>query len=715
MARIASGGRLSVALMGSENRLDFDVLIAGGGFAGVYCAQAMARRLGAEASRQRIGIVADHNYMVFQPMLAEVAGSSISPRHVVNPIRSLCQSVNVLRGSIMEVDLPDRTLTLNAGMYSPTVTLGFGHLVVAMGGIVDLSRVPGMPEHAFLMKTIGDAQELRGAVIDRLEEATLQRDEATIKRLLTFVIVGGGYSGVETAGQILDLIQGINRFYPTIARKDYRVILVHSGAHLLPEISEDLGRYCEKNITARGVEIILNARVTSMTASKVTLGNGQVLESYTVVSTVGNAPHPILLDLCKKNNIPTEKARIITDATLRVPGFENLWAAGDCAAVPMVAAKEAPKQARSEAPMPGSVFAPKKYCPPTAQFAYRQGICLGKNLADILKGASNPPRTFTFKGLGELASIGHQSAVADIMGHRFSGLIAWFMWRTIYLMKLPGLDRKVRVMIDWTLDLFFPRDITLLRSRTTEVLQEVHLEKGDVVFHAGEPATSFYVVKKGRIDLNDEGGTLMSIGPGEHFGERALLHDRKWRFTAVAAEPTILVSLEAKVFQAISGASASIHEFFEHSSQQYLSREQINSIKKTVPEAILKMQVGEVMTKTPISFRTTGTIAESLAVMVKHPFNSFPLLDEKDMLLGIITQAQIYDALKDGDITRESPTGKLKPGAIPTIHSDTVINDALETLMRSGRNKLLVVDGEGRLKGVLTPIDLLARREALGV
>jgi len=210
MARIASGGRLSVALMGSENRLDFDVLIAGGGFAGVYCAQAMARRLGAEASRQRIGIVADHNYMVFQPMLAEVAGSSISPRHVVNPIRSLCQSVNVLRGSIMEVDLPDRTLTLNAGMYSPTVTLGFGHLVVAMGGIVDLSRVPGMPEHAFLMKTIGDAQELRGAVIDRLEEATLQRDEATIKRLLTFVIVGGGYSGVETAGQILDLIQGIN-------------------------------------------------------------------------------------------------------------------------------------------------------------------------------------------------------------------------------------------------------------------------------------------------------------------------------------------------------------------------------------------------------------------------------------------------------------------------------------------------------------------------
>jgi NADH dehydrogenase len=699
--------------MASDNRLDFDVLIAGGGFAGVYCAQTLQRRLGRSES-MRIGIVADHNYMVFQPMLAEVAGSSISPHHVVNPIRALCRHVTVLRGSIMDVDLPKRTVTLDAGMFSPSVTVHFNHLVIALGGIVDLSRVPGMPEHAFLMKSVGDAQELRGAIIDRLEEANLQRDEAAIKRLLTFVVVGGGYSGVETAGQMLDLIQDINRFYPRIARPDYRVILVHSGKHLLPEISEDLGRYCEQNMTKRGVEIILNARVMSMTASKVMLGSGQTIESHTVISTVGNAPHPIIIDLCKKNNVPTEKARIITDASMRVEGFENLWAAGDCAAVPMAVKKGAAKQEHSEsAAMPGSPFAPKKYCPPTAQFAYRQGICLGKNLADIIKGASNPPRTFSFTGLGELASIGHQSAVADIMGHRFSGLIAWFMWRTIYLMKLPGLDRKVRVMIDWTLDLFFPRDITLLRSRPTEVLQEVHLVNGDIVFNAGEPAMSFYVVRKGKIDLKDNDGVVMSIGPGEHFGERALLHDRKWRFTAVAAEPTILVSLEAKIFQAISSASVSLHEFFEHSSQQYLSRQQIEALKKTVPEEILKLKVCDVMTRTPIYFCTTDTIAEALSTMVEHPFNSFPLLDPQGMLLGIITQSQVYDALKDGAITRESTADKLTPAPIPTIHYDTLIADGLETLMRSGRNKCLVVDDAGKLQGVLTPIDLLARREGL--
>jgi len=526
--------------------------------------------------------------------------------------------------------------------------------------------------------------------------------------------VGGGYSGVETAGQVLDLIQGINRFYPRIAKPDYRVVLVHSGKHLLPEISEDLGNYCEKNMTARGVEIILNARVTSMTASKVTLGSGQVIESHTVVSTVGNAPHPLIIDLCKKNNIPVDKARIITDSTLRVRGFDNLWAAGDCAAAPMAAGKGAEKQAQGEGTMPGSPFTPQKYCPPTAQFAYRQGICLGRNLADILNGASSPPRPFTFTGLGELASIGHQSAVADIMGHQFSGLLAWFMWRTIYLMKLPGLDRKVRVVIDWTLDLFFPRDIVLLRSRPTEVLQEVHLEKGDAVFHAGEPAMSFYVVKKGRISLNDETGPVMSIGPGEHFGERALLHDRKWRFTALAEEPTVLVSLEAKVFKAISDASTSIHEFFEHSSQQYLTRKQIEGLKAGVPEAVLKLKVSDIMTRTPISFRTTDTIAECLAIMVQHPFNSFPLLDEKETLLGVVSQAQIYDALKDGDVSRESKAAQLKPAAIPTLRGETLIDDGLETLMRSGRNKCLVIDAAGKLVGVLTPIDVMARSEKAG-
>ena len=311
----------------------------------------------------------------------------------------------------------------------------------------------------------------------------------------------------------------------------------------------------------------------------------------------------------------------------------------------------------------------RKYCPPTAQFAYRQGICLGKNLADILKGASNPPRTFTFTGLGELASIGHQSAVADIMGHRFSGLIAWFMWRTIYLMKLPGLDRKVRVVIDWTLDLFFPRDITLLRSRPTEVLQEVPPRERRHRIPRRRARALLLRRKSGpHRALNDSDGPVMSIGPGEHFGERALLHDRKWRFTAVAAEPTTLVALEAKVFQAISSASASIHEFFEHSSSNTspaASRVDQKDRPRSGPEAEGQRSHEP---KHPSAFRTTGTIAEALAIMVKHPFNSFPVLDEKETLLGIITQSQVYDALKEGAITRESTMENYRPApSLPSM------------------------------------------------
>lgn len=691
--------------------LQFEVVIAGGGFAGVYCAQGIARALGPEA-RNRVAIIADENYMVFQPMLAEVVGSSISPRHVVNPIRRICPGVTVLRGGIAAIDLENRSLSLDAGHFTGNVSVGFGHLVLALGGIVDLSRVPGMPEHAYLMKTVGDAQELRGVIIDRIEEANLQTDDAIIRRLLTFVIVGGGYSGVETAGQILDLIEGIKPLYPRIARPDYRVVLVHSGAHLLPEISESLGRFCEENIRARGVEVILNSRVVSMTASKATLGDGRVLATHTVVSTVGNAPHPLLLDLAKKHNLENEKGRLLTEPTMRVKGQSRLWAAGDCAAVPMADTGRKKNDARSgtaDAPKAAaSPFEQKRFCPPTAQFAYRQGLLLGKNIAADLRGGT--PKPFTFTGLGELAAIGHHTAVADIFGWQFSGFFAWFLWRGIYLAKLPGLERKLRVMIDWTLDLFFPRDITLLRARPSEVTQEVHLETGDTVFHSGEPALSFYIVKKGRIDLLDANGVVKTLAPGEHFGERALLSDKIWRFNAVAAEPSTLVALDGKVFAAISRASSSIQHFFEHSANQYLTRQQVQSLVDSIPPAVRALRVEDVMSKTPVTLRADQTLAAALGIVAEHPYNSFPLLDPAGKTLGVISQNQIYDAIKNGEPAATGTLEKIAPLTLPTLLPQTPVSEALERFLRSGKHKLLVLDEAGKLCGILTPVDLLARR-----
>ncbi|MES2570442.1 MAG: FAD-dependent oxidoreductase [Verrucomicrobiota bacterium] len=533
----------------------FEVVIAGGGFAAVNCAQALAKNLGSDAHK-RVALVADQNFMVFQPMLAEVVGASVSPRHVVNPLRLLCKDITVLRGSITSIDLPGGIMKVNAGNFTGDVSVGFQHLVFALGGVVDLSRVPGMSEHAFLLKNVGDALKLRSAVIDRVEEASIAADRETMQRLLRFVVVGGGYSGVETAGQIRDLGDEILGLYPRLPKEYFRVVLIHSGKHLLPEINESLGLYCEENLRGRGVEIILGARVSAITASKVYIQD-RILESHTVVSTIGNAPHPLLVNLCNANGIESEKGRLLTDEWLRVKGQTNLWAAGDCAAVPMPSKKQAPEPPLAEA----SPFTPRPYCPPTAQFAVRQGTLVGKNLASILNGEGDL-EPFTFTGLGELASIGHHAAVAEIMGMRFSGFFAWWLWRTIYLAKLPGLERKLRIIMDWTLDLFFPRDISLFQSRPTQQLKEMRLETGVTHFLAGKPAFSFYLVKSGRIELREKDGSVArTVLPGNHFGERALLHDRIWQYTAVAVEPTELVTISSAVFDTVTSADKPIRDF----------------------------------------------------------------------------------------------------------------------------------------------------------
>jgi NADH dehydrogenase len=422
--------------------MKYDVLIAGGGFGGVYAAKALARAI--RRDRLRVGLIARENVMVFQPLLAEVVGASISPRHVVSPLRLLCPGVDVLRGTIRSFDLAKRRCVLSAGETMGDVTVGFRHVLLALGSVVDLGAIPGMAGNAFLLKTAGDALALRTAIIDRLEAANLLAGEAAVRPMLSFVVVGGGFSGVETAGQILDLLHGIHRFYRRVEARSFRVVLIHSREFLLPELSERLGRYCQRTLEARGLEVMLGERVASVTANEVRLESGRAIECRTVVATVGNAPHPLLTELMAGQNWPAERGRPVTDRHLRVAGQECVWAVGDGAAVPRKNGE---------------------WCPPTAQFAMRQGALAGANMLRSMRG--RPLVEFRFEGVGALASTGHRKAVADLFGVQFSGFVAWFLWRTLYLLKLPGLDRKLRVMLDWTLDLFFPRDIAVLRPSTT--------------------------------------------------------------------------------------------------------------------------------------------------------------------------------------------------------------------------------------------------------
>src|SRR5580700_10787037 len=280
----------------SSDTYAFPIVILGGGFAGTYCARALRAVFQGDTDKN-VALLADQNAMLFHPMLAEVSGSSISPLHVVTSLRQFCRGTSIFMGGVNDVDLEQKTVSFMTNRFVPPATLKFEHLVLAIGSVVDVSRVPGMPEHGYLMKTVGDAIRLRSDVLERLEAASIMTEESIRRKLLTFVIVGGGYSGVETAGQIWDLLRDVQRFYPRINPKEFRLVLVHSGPFLLPQIGEELGKYCEVQLRDRGIEVRLNTRVTAITAERAILNTGDVVESNTVVTTVGNATHPVIKKL----------------------------------------------------------------------------------------------------------------------------------------------------------------------------------------------------------------------------------------------------------------------------------------------------------------------------------------------------------------------------------------------------------------------------------
>jgi NADH dehydrogenase len=379
------------------------------------------------------------------------------------------------------------------------------------------------------MKNVSDALRLRAALINRLEEANLSEEAETRKRLLTFVIVGGGYTGVETAGQILDFLRQVYKYYANLRESKPRVVLIHSREELLGEIGAALGAYARGVLEKRGVEVLLNTRVSAVTARHVILGDGSSIEANTVVTSVGNAANPVIMDLCKQLGIDAPKGRVPTDAMMRVAGLDTLWAAGDGAAVPWL-----DKGVTKVSPM-------------TAQFAFRQGTLLGKNVFASLRGAELLP--FRYRYMGQLATIGERAAVAEIFGMHFKGFIAWWMWRTIYLAKLPGVVRKLRVMIDWTFDLIFPRDISQIMPPPDDAVRAIHLEKGETLFIQGTPARGFFYIRTGSLTLSIKGLPDRVIGQGNVIDQAELDSSNLWEATGTANEPCDLVVFRGRILE----------------------------------------------------------------------------------------------------------------------------------------------------------------------
>ena len=415
-----------------ETDIQQHVVILGGGFAGVMTAQELEKRLG-DHSHVQITLVSQTNHLLFTPMLAEVTAGGVEAQHISPPLRAFFRRVRVIRGEPTEINAAGNVVTVKLSSGS-SMTLAYNHLVLALGTVPNFFGNANFARYAFTFKSLADAIQIRNHVIDCLERADSEMNPERRRARLTFVVVGAGFAGAELIGGLNDFVRGSLWYYKHLRNEEVTFLLVHPGERILPELSTELALYAEDKMTARGVTIRGNVRVTDAGLGSVTIGD-ETISAETLIWTAGNLPNPILKNIgCETD----KRGAIIADEKLLVKGQHNLWAVGDCAVIPDIVTG--------------------KNAPPTAQYALREAKTLAHNLYAVLN--QGEPIVFRHRSQGALAVVGHQTACAEVFGFKFSGLFAWLMWRGIYLSKLPTLEKKVRVLLDWVIDVFFPRDIT---------------------------------------------------------------------------------------------------------------------------------------------------------------------------------------------------------------------------------------------------------------
>jgi NADH dehydrogenase len=415
-----------------------DIVIVGGGFAGTTLARALEQRLPAG---WQVVLLSEESYTTFNPMLAEVVGASVFPEHVVAPIRQMLRSCRFVMGRVTSIDLARRTL--HASTLAGPRQFHYEHLVLAFGNRANLNLVPGLAEHALPLKLIGDALFIRNRVLQRVARIELESDPQVRRQLGRFIVIGGGFSGVEVAGGLADFLASVPRYYPRVAPQELQVTLLQDTDRLLPELPQPLGRAAEASLRARRVDVRLKARATRVDAGGVLLDDGATVPGATVICTIGTQPNP----LAQRLGLPLQRGRVVTAPDLSVPAAAGVWAIGDCALV------------RNHAVDPGAI------APPTAQFAIAQATLLAANLSACV--AQQPTRPFGHVSRGMMATTGHLRGVALLAGMHLTGLPAWLVWRAYYLLRMPTLGRKVRIWVEWTWGMFFAADITHLRFTRT--------------------------------------------------------------------------------------------------------------------------------------------------------------------------------------------------------------------------------------------------------
>jgi NADH dehydrogenase len=428
------------------------IVILGGGFAGVAVARRLERKLrDGEAS---ITLVSRDNFTLFTPMLPEVCSGGIETRHIVSPVRGQLRRTQYILGEITHIHLDAQRVELQHAITGTSMTLAYDHLVLALGSVTSTFNIPGVAERSLPLKTIEDAETLRNRIIATLELADVAADPVERARLLSYAVVGGGYTGCEAVGELTDLFRSVGRYYKTIRPEDVKIALVEAGKKLLPDLPARMGEYTTEHLRRQGVELEIGDGVALVDENGITLQSGRRIETSTVIWSAGVRPAPAVLEL------PVEHARnggIFVERDMQVRGRPGVWALGDCAWIPTAKADT--------------------WYPPTAQHAIREGPALADNIVATLR--NRPTKPFDFTALGTMASLGgRRGVVAFPNGFILTGFLAWALWRSYYLARLPGIDRRLRVTFDWTLDLFFSRDIAEFRVYTERAHQNAATAAG---------------------------------------------------------------------------------------------------------------------------------------------------------------------------------------------------------------------------------------------
>jgi NADH:ubiquinone reductase (H+-translocating) len=663
---------------------DQRIIIVGGGFAGVTLAQELERLCDTSTE---IVVVSRDNHMVFTPMLPEVAGRSISPFHVAVPGRVTTKRTLWIEAKVTAVDLKNERLeySLPDGR---SVPLSFRHLVLACGTDSNLEAVPGLSAHAFPLKTAGDAIQLSNEVIARFEQAASEPDAQERQKLLRVVVIGGGFSGVEVAGQIRDLMREVHAFYPQLKQVPAGLTLVQHGDRVIPELNhQSLSEFTLKKLTENGIEVLLKTAAAEVTTRGVVLKSGRLLESKLIVNTIGTEP----VEVISRLGFELERGRIKTDPSMQVPGADNIWALGDCAVT--INAFDG------------------KPTPPTAQFALREAKQLARNLVRTMAGM--PTRPFRFRPQGLLASIGRNNGVAEIYGIQFSGRLAWMMWRAIYLSKIPTLSAKVGIALDWAVDAFFRPPVAQIHMPGTAPPAREHYASGDAVPNRDQVS----LIENGRVGvyLFNANKPLAELQEGDYFGASLLDTDSSNllnRGSLTARTPLDLLVIDSSAFAKLSKSLGPLEAHLQRSlkARQVL----VNLLRRISEDSSWKELDMKSVMALPKELQSGATTAAEAIRRFDENAQGYWVTGSDGKIAGYVGKLELYWASAN-DATQ--PISQIVRKAPKLLSVDQDLFSATLELFRHDFDTLPVIDQSDQVVGLYNPMVLLRKlmdEEAVG-